>query len=244
MPKYGRVTRHNGLSKLGECPDLWNAVRQRRASVSSRYQKTERPSIASKTVYPLSGLLYCGKCSAPMTIFGGSRTAKRYRCSHQIRRGTCDNTLSVQETVARHCIIGAVKGRLLRPEGLAFIREELVKQLGDINRSLDEDLKSRRNRLARTEDKIRGLIEFIAGGDQSEYIVQTLHDLEAHAKEEKAVIAALVHQARQPIPLPSLDELTTSVCDLESRLDTDPIGDRQALHQLFRDGRLWDSIPN
>ena len=173
-----------------------------------------------------------------MTIFGGTGTAKRYRCSHQIHRGTCDNSLSVREDVARRCLLSGIRARLLRPKGLAFVRQEFAKRLGELKRGLDAELKDRRARLARTEDKIRGLIDFIAQGDRSEYVVSTMRDLEAHAKQEKAAIAELVRQARKPIALPSLAELTSSVGDLDALLEEDPIAGRQALHRLFRSGRI------
>jgi hypothetical protein len=183
-------------------PELWSAVRKRRAGVRDLHARTGRNSIATRAVYPLSGLLHCAACGAPMTIFGGTRTAKRYRCAHQVQRGTCDNALSVREDVARRSIVDCVKARLLRPEGLAFVRQELARRMGELNRGLDAELKERRARLARTEDKIRGLVEFIATGDRSDYVVSTMRDLEAHAKREKAAIAELVRQAASRSPCP------------------------------------------
>jgi site-specific DNA recombinase len=219
-------------------PELWSAVRKRRTGVRDLHARTGRNSIATRAVYPLSGLLHCAACGAPMTIFGGTRTAKRYRCAYQVQRGTCDNALSVREDVARRCIVDGVKARLLRPEGLAFVRQEMARRMGELNRGLDAELKERRARLARTEDKIRGLVEFIATGDRSDYVVSTMRDLEAHAKQEKAAIAELVRQARQPIALPSLDALTAAVGDLDALLAEDPIGGRTALHRLFQGGRI------
>lgn len=97
-----------------------------------------------------------------------------------------------------------------------------------------DQLTKRRQRLARTENKIRGLIEFIANGDRSDYIADTLRVLEAMAKQEKATITALERQARQPIALPSLDQLLGSVLDEGAAIEGDPLSGREKLTCCFR----------
>jgi hypothetical protein len=70
-----------------------------------------------------------------------------------------------------------------------------------MNRELAAALKHHGELLARTEARIGGLIEFISHGDQSDYIRQTLVDLEAQAMVEKNAIEALKRQAAKPIQL-------------------------------------------
>lgn len=218
--------------------DLWSAVQMRLERIGKRYKSDRRePSIASRAVYPLSGLIRC-TCGAPMSIYGGSRTAKRYRCADNIKRGTCENSLSVKEEIARRVILSGVRARLMRPAAIEFIRKEFARGLGEASRSLDVEIDERRKRLARTEGKIRGLIEFIAGGDRSSYVVETLHDLEVQAKADKAAIKSLRDQARKPIALPSADELIGSVLDVEQAIAEDPVTGRERLHALFSGRRI------
>ena len=84
-------------------------------------------------------------------------------------------------------------------------REASAEYLRDYSRNLNADIKERRERIKRTEDKIRGLVDFIAQGDHSEYVVQTLRDMETYVRAEKATVDQLVKQAQEPLKLPSLD---------------------------------------
>jgi uncharacterized protein YbjQ (UPF0145 family) len=125
---------------------------------------------------------------------------------------------------------------MLSPDGIAQFRKRIAEELRDYARNLEARRKERVERLARTEDKIRGLIEFIATGDRSEYVVSTLRDLEAFARSEKAALADLVQEAQRPLRLPSIDEVTALATDLEARLTDDPEVGRAALRRWLHEG--------
>ena len=74
-------------------------------------------------------------------------------------------------------------------------------------RTLETQINDRRERLQHTELKIGALIDFIATGDKSDYVVSTMRDLEAYARTEKAEISALIEESREPIALPSIEDL-------------------------------------
>ena len=147
-------------------------------------------SLGNRTSYPLSGLLHCAECGAPLTIFGGS-SQRYYRCSDNKKRGTCANRLSLREDVARSRLLGFLRDNLTGPKEVAFIRKTVAEVLGNLSRKTTEGIAERRERLARTEGRIAGLIQFIAEGDRSDYVRVALRDLEAQAKMEKAAIADL-----------------------------------------------------
>lgn len=63
---------------------------------------------------------------------------------------------------------------MLSPDGIAQFRKRVAEELRDDTRDLEARGKERVERLERTEEKIRGLIAFIATGDRSEYVVATL----------------------------------------------------------------------
>lgn len=187
------------------------------------------------TGYLLTGILVCARCGSPMTIMAGT-SASYYRCSLNRTKGMCDHKTSFREDIARPEILRSLRERLLSPDGLTYVRRRIAEELRDYSKRLDDEIKDRRERLKRTEDKIRGLIEFIATGDRSEYIASTMRDLEAFARTEKAEIAALLQAASEPLRLPSIDELVTEVRNLDRWLGESPEAAREKLRAILKDG--------
>lgn len=221
--------------------ELWDAVQARLGEVKRHYTKGGNRSKATAmtrgSAYPLSGLMFCGVCGAPMTICGGSST-KYYGCVDAKKRGTCDNKMSLREDVARQRILGALRERLTSPKALKLLRKRIAEGLAKRSSAANAELDERRARLGRTEERIQGLITFIADGDSSDYVRRTLEGLEAHAKAEKAAIRALERSADKPIQLPRVDELVRRAMDLEAMVKANPLQGREALKGYFEDGRI------
>jgi site-specific DNA recombinase len=223
--------------------DVWLAAQARLKSVRVKYTRNRdgspkgRGAPGRQNTYLLSGLLYCGVCGGPMIINGGT-SARYFRCSDHARRGTCANGLCVKEGVARERILAAIRDRLSCPEGIARARKRLAERLGEFGRTQGAEVAERRQRLARTEQRIARLVQFIADGDRSDAVVSGLHDLEAQAKADRAAIAELGERASLPIRLPTPDEIVALAFDLERRLDQDPVAGREWLRRILRDERL------
>ena len=105
-----------------------------------------------------------------MSMNDGSH-ARYYRCQTNKTKGTCSNDMNVREDNARTKILAAVREHLLSAEGIAHTRKRIAEELRDYSRNLEARRKERVERLARTEDKMRGLVDFIATGGRSEYVV-------------------------------------------------------------------------
>ncbi len=116
------------------------------------------------------------------------------------------------------------------------IREQV--QSPDYSKGMDAGLKDHRDRLKRTEERIKGLVGFIADGDRSEYVVSTLRDLEAQAKAERAAIDRLHKEAQEPLRLPSIDEITAAGFRLDALLSGDPEQGRTRLRRWLRDSEI------
>lgn len=219
--------------------EIWNATKKRIAEVRACYVPGDRAKHATSSGkqnnYVLSGLLKCGRCGAPMTIHAGT-SARYYRCSDAKKRGTCSNRLALREDVAKRRLLDALGERFRSPASLAYLRKKLAQRLGEISREATGELAERKARLARTEERIAGLVTFITQGDQSEYVRKALVDLEAQAKTEKTAIAELVAQAAKPIELPSADAVIAKSFDLERIIEKDPLRGREALKRLFAGG--------
>ena len=213
------------------------------ATVSACYTKTAdgKPkgvAVAGKrTTYPLSGVLYCGACGGPMIISGGS-SRRYYNCGDARKRGICQNKLTLREDVAKGGVLSALRERFGSPSRVLYLRKRLAGRLGEMSRKANAELEDRRARLARTEERIHGLIKFISEGDHSDYVRTTLKDLEVQAKTEKASIKALLERAAVPIKLPSVELVVEKALALERMLLQNPTQGREQLRRLFEGGRL------
>jgi site-specific DNA recombinase len=218
---------------------LWDEVQGRLARVRQRYAKGEQRMRGELTFkrapYLFSGLLVCRDCGAPMTMMGGLKY-RYYRCQANKTKGICPNTRTIREDIARPRILDAIRERLLSPEGVAHTRRRIAEELRDYSQKLDAELRERKERLKRTEEKMAGLVDFIATGDRSQYVITTLRDLEQFTKQEREAIAALEDTAREPLRLPSIDEVEAQVRQLDHRLQQEPEAAREQLRRWLKDG--------
>ncbi len=219
--------------------DLWDQVRTRAAAVRARYagKRNTKTAPGNRTAYPLSGLLECGLCGAPMTIHGGS-SANYYYCSDYKKRGTCANGVPVREDTARAGILGALRESLFTPSAVEYLRKRIAEHLGSVERSTRSELKEHADRLARTEQRIHGLVRFIADGDDSQYVRGALKDLEAQAKTERTAISSLKEQASAPVVLPTPERVLLRAQELDRVFRGDPLRARESLRRYFEDGRI------
>ncbi len=189
------------------------------------------------TYYPFSGILRCGVCGAVMTISGGS-SARYYKCSAAKKRGTCANRHSLREDVARAAILGALRNRFTNPEAMAFLCKKVAEGLGGLNRELNRDLDERRAALAKTNDSLANLVQFVADGNRSPTIADTLQRYERQAQDEQRQIDAIVEASRTPIRLPLPHDLVEREFELESIIAEDPNRGREMLARFFEGGAL------
>lgn len=172
-----------------------------------------------------------------MTIHSGT-SARYYRCSDAKKRGTCANKQALREDTARRAILTALGERYRSPAAISYLRRKVAERLGELSREANSELQERRERLQRTEERLAGLITFVANGDQSDYVRKAIVDLEAQAKTEKAAIADLRAASSKPIELPSPDAIVERSLDLERIIATDPVRGRERLRRLFEGGQL------
>jgi site-specific DNA recombinase len=218
---------------------VWDAVRTRSAAVRARYTGKRNPASAPGRItnYPLSGLLHCGCCGAPMVITRGT-SAAYYKCGDYKKRRTCSNSRGVKEELARTRIFAALQEKFSTPDALDYLRKRIAEYLGQSNRDASRELADKRASLARTEQRIAALIRFIADGDSSEYVTTALRDLHGQARTEKAAIAALVARGAAPIALPTPAQVAERALGLKRLFEGNPIEVREALRRYFVDGRI------
>lgn len=227
-------------------PELWAEVQARLVAVNRKYTKkgpdgepAKAPRVAGpwRTHYLLSGVLVCAECGFPLTIYGGE-SRRYYRCNTNYSKGTCSNDLKVKEAELRGNTLATIRAALQSKEAIEYVRRQVAERVGDYSRHLEAELRERRERLKRDEDRLKGLVQFIADGDRSEYVVTTLRDLEAHAKVERAAIDRLQRETREPLRLPSLPEITAAVFEMDRLLSGDVQEARLRLRRWIKGGEI------
>jgi DNA invertase Pin-like site-specific DNA recombinase len=225
-------------------PALWAEVQARLLAVHRRYAKgvtdigsAPRALMPRKGTYLLSGIVVCDECGAPLTICGGSPTTY-YQCSTWNTKGTCSNDLRIRETALREDCLGAIREQIQTAEAIEYVHVQLSSRLGDQPQTVAADLRQHRERLGRTDDRIKGLVTHIAEGDRSEAVVGGLRALEAEARLDRAAIERLEELAKHPAVLPTIDELTAAVFEMEHALKADPDTARGQLRSWLEDGEI------
>jgi uncharacterized protein YodC (DUF2158 family) len=195
------------------------------------------------TPYLFSSLLFCAVCGGKMVISGGS-SSNYYRCEAHNKRGTCENDLSVRESVVRESLLDEIRHRLASDEGIKYARKRIAEVLGTLARDSGSKRREHRARLEKLEGQITRVVDCIAEGTggTSSSLRDRLRVLEREADAERRAHAVAESAAAKPIKLPTPKDMVRVVFDLERRLLADVAQGREELRRLFRGGRI-DLIP-
>lgn len=219
--------------------ELWDRVQARAAEVAARYggKRNQRVAPGNKTKYLLSGLLFCACCGAAMTITAGT-SARYYSCGDARKRGTCLNRAMVREDSVRTAVLDAIRAALFTPDAITYLRQRIVDGLRNAAACVASEQAVVSERLRRTQERIRGLITFIALGDHSQNIRDTLRDLEVQERNDTSALEELQVSQSKPIRLPSPEVLLDRARDLERLLAAEPMRGREVLRGVLQDGRI------
>ena len=83
-----------------------------------------------------------------------------------------------------------------------------------------------------------GLVDYIAGGDRSPYVVKTLHDHEAFSNAEQREIEILEEEARTPISLPSPEQVERVIREFDAHLQKNPEAAREQMRSWIQGGTI------
>lgn len=161
--KFGAEEFPNMIPALVD-PDTWNQV-QARIAAGAAY--APRPG----SNYLLSGLATCGYCDGPMS--GGiDRRAERrgykgwryYKCDRKRRMGNavCPDQRHVGADQLERRVIAAVLDRILTPEHVAHLVEELHERMG--GQRLAEELAEIEDRIAGVKRSLTNLVNIAEQG--------------------------------------------------------------------------------
>ena len=117
----------------------------------------------------------------------------------------------MRKSVATDRILEASRGAIATPEAVAYIRKRIAERLGQLSRETDGELAERSARLARDEERIKGIIVIQLDGDRSPTLAEMRRDFEAQATAERAAVAALRERAAGPIRSPDVGAIVERV---------------------------------
>ena len=162
-----------------------------------------------------------------MTICGSFHaTTAAMRTTRKAPAATA--SISREEKLRARCV-DTIKRTLQAPEVLQCVAADLSAESQTATVESDE----RRERLARTEERIRSLVGFLADGDRSEYVVSALRNLEAEARADRAAIERLTREAQRPLRVPTADELAAGIRRIDDQLKDNSNAARTALARLL-----------
>lgn len=223
--------------------ELWDEVAARRSAVAAKHTgKNKGAASGRRAAYPLSGLLFCASCGAPMIVLGGT-SATYYRCSDALKRGTCRNRLGVREDVVVEAAVGELKRVLLQPDLLEYLRARVEEKLRGLKANAKSEESKVEQQLKRVTLEIERQIEFIKNTDPvaEAGVVQAIRASLTKASAEQANLRRQLEAARaadHPVRLPTPEQIVAGALDIEARLRSDPLTAREALRAMLLDGRI------
>ena len=157
-----------------------NLFRRVQAKMTSRQQNSEKARLRAKTVYLLSGLVFCGSCEAAYIGNTITRNGVRYgyyECGARNRTRTCSNR-RVKKSELENIVIQEIEQTIFAPE----VREEFTEKVLDYYVSNTKKDNSERDYLEKEIAKINivigNLVKAIESGNISNIIMEQLQGRE------------------------------------------------------------------
>ncbi len=220
--------------------ELWEKVKARLAAVRKCYttdadgqRKGRIPGFT--TSYPLSGLLVCGVCGAPMVIKGGH--TRIYGCGNFHKGRVCTNARSVKERVVREKVMEAMRTSLTGP-ALAYLLKRAAQRLAECRADRPNEQKQAEARVADLRKKAERLAAFIAEGKDSPTVASMLVETEAAIRQAELDLAAVRTRTEEEPTLPSPEAIMVAATDIATNSTRDPVEARERLRSVLRDGRI------
>lgn len=156
--------------------ELWDKVKERQRELpeqKEKFWKAQRPR------YRLSGLLKCGCCG------GGFSKANhnRYGCSTAKNKGTCTNTLKIEQDGLERLVLKTLQAHLMNPKLCKDFCEEYTRRMNELRMHRQAQLKSYKAERSRLEGAKRRIVQAVVDGFANQSLKQELDRVEARCNE-------------------------------------------------------------
>lgn len=166
----------------GGCPaiiemELWERVHERMNN-----NKKKSGSYSSKTVYLLSGRIFCGKCGGSMS--GNKANTRKgtdysyYKCSNKKKDHSCDAN-NISKSFVEEKVIDALYDNLFGEHVIDMAADMIHKHATVHKKEIPSHVKSYEKELHKVEIEINNIVNAVAAGLYHESMKGKLDDLEA-----------------------------------------------------------------
>ncbi|PYR04278.1 MAG: resolvase, partial [Acidobacteria bacterium] len=185
--------------------ELWQAVRERYASIQRKWGQAERFNQFRRPKYMFSGLTKCGVCGAGFIVY----SREHLGCFGARGRGTCDNRLTIPRQEVETRVLRALQDKLMRKDFFEEFCREFAKEMNRLRMERGARINSAKRELARIESRRKKLIDLVL--DDQLPASEAKEELLANAKRREELEAQL-KVADEPPPLlhPSMADLYRS----------------------------------
>ena len=163
------------------------------AAARRRHNQGRSASYAAKSIYLLSGKVFCGECGH--SFCGNSCTTRQYhyefyQCCDQTNRGshTCKNP-RVKKSWLERQVVDAITGLLTFDRVNAIVDKALAKYQAIMDAAPDETERLRRQK-ASAEKRLANLYSMVENGAADEFDLERMRDIKSQIRALNEKIAA------------------------------------------------------
>ena len=171
---------------------LWERVRAKMEN-----NKHARGANKAKTVYILSGHIFCGKCGGAMVgkaMTGGRNKARYsyYECARRKQTRDCDKKPINKDKIEQY-VIGYLYDKMFSPNSRVRLVEQISLLSSENRQRIPADLKQYRKQLSEVEVEIKNIVDAIAAGMFHDSMKDRMTDLEA----QKATLSIRIKEGER-----------------------------------------------
>ena len=193
---------------------------RRRQGSHSKYHAT----------HPLSGLLVCSECNSCLAQVSGKSGG--YLGCPKARRAACDNRMLVKRTLIEQIVFDRLASLLATPERMEALLAKMKKAVPAIARNAPKQLREKTAELTRQQARLDNFVAFVAAGNHSPAVCESLAAAESRVEQLKSEIGHLQAASRPP-KFPSADWVASRLQNLRALLETRNTAATQMLRQFL-----------
>ena len=202
--------------------ELWQAVRDRYASIQQKWGQTERFNQFRRPKYLFSGLTKCGVCGAGFIVY----SREHLGCFGARGRGTCDNRLTIPRQEVETRVLRALQDKLMRKDFFEEFCREFAKEMNRLRMEQRAGLSSAKREVERIGRRIKKLLDLMLDDEIAvEEGKAAMKALDSRRKELEAQLkstdepAPLLHPSMADLYRSKVEELAAALQREDTRLE-------------------------
>ena len=151
----------------------------------------------------LAGAMACAVCNRAIVLVSG-KAGGYYGCSGAARRG-CGNRVRVRRHVAETVILGALSERVLQPDPVSRVLDQVRHQITVLSETVPDLLKTKRAQLEEARRRVSRIVNFVTSGGagDSPALAAALARDEESVRSLEVEVRVLGETSGPRVPFPS-----------------------------------------